>query len=86
MIIALVVIAFVVLALGASVFIKLEKERRANEDEARRLAQMMSREVKREAEHKASTAVDRAVRELENATNEDLERIARNLVRGKRVP
>lgn len=86
MIAALGIACMIIVVLGVAVVFAGAAARRASERAAQALADSMAREIKATAERKAKAAADAAVQEVRNATNEDLERIARDLARRDRVP
>lgn len=77
------ILSGVVLVLLVVVVFAAAALRRKTEIAAMAMADSFAREAKRVAEEKAKNAADAAVKEIENATHEDLLKRARDLVRRK---
>ena len=72
-----------VVVMGIALVFARSAAQRATNRAAHALADVVARDIVRAAEDKARAAGDTAVKEVEHATHEELERIARDLAHRK---
>ena len=86
MTVLVMILLLVVVALLSVLWFGVQNARQKTEIAARNMAESFVREAKIEAEKKARSAADAAVKGVRDASNEDLERRVRYLVRRDGVP